>query len=118
MKAVSTNGTNTLTCALKLGSVTLAASQATDVANDDIITFEGEFEVKATGVSGYIQGFIAQSSILGGTPVAGPHLVGPSQAIDLSADIALAVYATWSAASTSNQADLVDLSLRRVPVGL
>lgn len=118
VKAVSTNGTNTLTCALKLGSTTLAASDATDVSNDDIITFDGEFEVKATGGSGSIQGFINMVMILGGSPVAGPELIGPSQSIDLSADLALAVYATWSAASASNQADLVDLLLRRIPVGL
>ena len=118
VKAVSTSSTNTLACSLKLGSVALASSPATDVANDDIVTFSGEIEIKATGVSGVIQGFLHTVCLLAATPAAMPALVGPSQAIDLSADLSVTVTATWSAASASNQADLVELSLRRIPAGL
>ena len=118
VKAVSTNGTNELAVALKLGSVTLAASTSTDVANSDVVTFDGELEIKATGAGGSIQGFITEASLLGGTPAAGPHIVGPSQAIDLSADIDLTVVATWSVAHADNDADLVEIMLRRIPAGL
>lgn len=116
--AVSTNSTDTLATALKIGSVTLASSPATDVANNDLITYFGEVEIKATGASGYIQGFITGSLKFGSTLSTGPVVVGPSQAIDLSADLSVTVVATWSVASASNQADLVELTLRRVPAGL
>lgn len=118
VKAVSTNSTDTLSVALKIGSVALSTSPATDVANNDVVTFAGEIEIKATGASGYIQGFVSQVCLLAGTPAAQPSIVGPSQAIDLSADLSITVVATWSVASASNQADLVELSLRRVPAGL
>jgi hypothetical protein len=117
-KVVSSNSTNTLATALKLGSVTLGQSTATDVSNNDVITYDGELEVKATGVSGVIQGFISQLGILGGTPAAGPILVGPSQAIDLSADLSLSLVATWSAAHADNKVDLHEITLRRIPAGL
>lgn len=117
-KVVSSNSTNTLATALKLGSVTLGQSTATDVSNNDVITYDGELEVKAVGAGGSIQGFITQVSILGGTPAAGPILVGPSQAIDLSADLSLSLVATWSAAHADNDVDLHEITLRRIPAGL
>mgnify|MGYP000849647464 FL=1 len=118
VKAVATNSTNTLTCNLKLGSVSLCASPATDVTDGDVVTFDAEIEVKATGGSGSIQGSVLLACKFNTTLTTGPYLVGPSQSIDLSADTTVSVEATWSAASTSNQADLVDLSLRRIPAGL
>lgn len=118
VKVVSSNSTDTLATALKLGSVTLASSTATNVANNDVVTYEGEVEVTALGAGGAIQGFISQVSLLAGTPAAGPNLVGPAQAIDLSADINLTVVGTWSVAHADNDADLVELTLRRIPAWL
>lgn len=117
VKATSTNSTDTLAVALKLGTVTLAGTAATDVANNDFVTFDGVLEVKVTGASGFIQGFTTGLHKLGGTISAtGNVLVG--QAIDLSADINLTVVETWSVASASNTVDLVELTLRRIPAGL
>jgi len=118
VKAVSTNSTDTLATTLKIGTVTVAASTAVDVANNDVVAYVGAVEIKATGASGYIQGFALITTKYGSTLATGPYIVGPSQAIDLSADLTATVNATWSVASASNQADLVEFSIRRIPVGL
>jgi len=117
-KAISTNSTDTLLCGVQIGSTSLGQNTAYDVANNDIITIVGEVEVKAVGASGYIQGFTTVNTKAGSSFTAAPQVVGPSQSIDLSADLSFSAYATWSVASLSNQVDLVDLSFRRVPVGL
>lgn len=117
-KVTDNNSTDTLATAVKVGSVTLSSSVAADVADADIIVHRGWFEVKVLGASGFIQGVGQVSGKFGSTFPSVPVLIGPDQAIDLSADINLTGVSTWSVAHADNEVDLHAMTLRRIPAGL
>lgn len=111
------NSTDTLAVTVELGAVTIASLSAFDAGTDDVIHIRGWFQVKATGASGSIQGVADINAIAGGTPVGSASKIGPSLAIDLSANNLLRVSATWSNASADNDVDLLGLYLSRTPSG-
>lgn len=111
------NSTDTLTLTVELGAVTIVTIPAFDAATDDVIHIKGWVQIKATGASGSIQGVADVTGIAAGTPSASAQKIGPSQAINLSANNILRVSATWSVASADNDVDLLGLYLTRVPSG-
>lgn len=111
------NSTDTLALTVELGAVTIVSIPSFNAATDDVIHIKGWFQIKATGASGSIQGVADVNGIAAGSPSASAQKIGPSQAIDISSNNVLRVSATWSAASTDNDVDLLGLYLTRIPSG-
>lgn len=112
--ATATNSTDTLAINLKLGSVTVLALAAVDVANNDIFQGEMDVIVRTIGASGTIVAHGVAPVI--GAPVTATvrarHLA--SSTLDTTAAAAVTVTATWSVASASNSCRLDALSVERI----
>lgn len=109
--ASATNSTDTLTLTLKIGSTTIVASPAVDVANGDVGLIDATLQIRTIGASGT---FVAAGVVgLGvpGTATMRPFALG-STAIDTTATQAITVSATWSAASTGDVCALQMLTVQ------
>lgn len=99
----STNGTDTLTVKLKIGSSIVFATAAIDVANNDTWVIDAEVTVRTTGASGTI--IASGMGVLGVPTTATARGSGlASTTLDTTAAATIDATATWSAASASNQA--------------
>lgn len=103
--ATSTNSTDTLNLILRLGTTTVLATGAVDVANNDIGYIEADIVIRTVGASGTM--VAAGSTALGavGTATLLPRLLA-STTIDTTAALNIAISATWSVASASNSVRL------------
>jgi len=113
VRATATNSTDTLAVDVKLGSVTILAMAAVDVANDDIAQFEMEVTVRATG-DGATGVIIAhgQSAVIGaaGTATVRPRYLAATN-LDTTAAAIVKVTGTWSTTSGSNSCRLDSLTV-------
>ena len=103
--ATATNSTDTLTIRLKLGSTTVLASAAVDVANSDIFAGQATLIFRTVGASGT---FVAMGlmSDPGAQGVAVKARSMASTAVDTTAALTLAVSAEWSVANAGNSCRL------------
>lgn len=110
--------TPTIVIKVYIGSTAIFTSPSLSVSANDLIHLTGYFQVTAVGASGAVAGVTDVILALGGaspTFLATPVLISASP--DLSADNNFRVSATWSASSSSNQADLRSIGLIRHPYG-
>lgn len=108
--ATATNGTDTLTIKLYLGTTSgtaLIAEAATDVANNDVFTGEYELIVRTIGASGTVVGVGTYKSIPAaeGTMTVKDDILA-STTLDTTAAVTFTASAKWSAASASNSCRL------------
>jgi predicted RecA/RadA family phage recombinase len=110
----STNSTDTLNVRLKVGTVTLVATGAVDVANNDLFHLEADLVVRAIGANGSIVASGLQALGTEGTVTTKPAKLAAS-ALDTTAAQTVAITATWSVANAGNQVrlDLFDVELLR-----
>lgn len=109
----STNSTDTAIVTVKLGSTTLFATGAVDVANNDICLFDFSFEVRTIGASGTIVGSGSYNLGVPGTATTRAATL-ESTTLDTTAAASITVAQTWSVSSASNQAILRELSVSHV----
>jgi hypothetical protein len=103
--ATATNGTDTLTVKLYLGTEEIASTGAVDAANGDIFYIEGDIVVRTIGATGTVVGAGTVANGVIGTAAAEPWLKA-SATEDLTGAVAVTVKATWSAASTGDSCRL------------
>lgn len=104
----ATNSTDTLTLKLKVGTETIVATAAVDVANGDVGYLHAFVTVRAAGASGSLSASGVQALGVPGTVAALPFRMDAASE-DLSGDVAVTVTATWSVANAGNVTDLEDL---------
>lgn len=109
VNVLDNNSTDTLTVTVKLGSVTIAASVAFDVADADICVFDLYLHIRTVGASG--------TYVLTGEIGIGPAasatmrpVYKASTALDTTAAHIITVNQTWSAAHADNEAELIELT--------
>ena len=113
--APSTNSTDTLTIKLKIGTTVLVASAAIDVANDDTFVVDAYLIVRTIGATGTL---VANGLIgLGVDTVGTTRVDSGSATIDTTGALTLALTATWSVASASNQVALQSFIVEHVQAG-
>jgi hypothetical protein len=109
---IDNNSTDTLTITVKLGSVTIAASPAIDVADDDIGVFDLRLSVRSIGATG---AYMLSGEI--GLGVPGTATMRPvykaSTTFDTTAAHIVSVSQTWSVAHADNEAELIELTVSR-----
>lgn len=112
--ATATNSTDTLTLALMLGSQSIIATAAVDVANNDIGYIDADIVVRTIGASGTIVAAGVQGLGTPGTVTAKPASMA-STTIDTTAAQTLGVQATWSTNNAGNSCrlDVLDVQLIR-----
>ena len=110
--APSTNSTDTLNVALKIGSTTVCTTGAVDVTNNDVFHITATVVVRSAGASGSL--VAAGSTVLGaaGTATEKVFALTPTT-VNTNAALTVDVLATWSVASTSNQVQMNILSIER-----
>jgi len=108
----STNSTDTLNVILKFGSTTVAATGATDVANDAEFLIQAKVVVRAVGDSGVVVAAGTTSIGAAGTATDKIFNLTPTAA-NTNAAIVVDVTATWSVANTGNQVQMNVLSIER-----
>lgn len=99
------NANDTLTVKLYLGTEEIVTTGAVDVADNDIGYIDAEIVVRAVGASGAISGTGVVALGAPGTVTAKPFRKAQATE-DLSANVALTVKATWSAAHADNECEL------------
>lgn len=105
----STASTDTLTVKLKLGTAVIKASSAVDVANDAVFTFDALVTIVSVGSSG---SFVASGTLnLANTTGNAATFTTNATTANTLGDLVADVTATWSAASTSDQAILRQLEI-------
>lgn len=104
------NSTDTLTLKLYVGTQVIVATAAVDVATNDQGLIDAYFTVRSIGASGTFIANGVEALGIPGTATARPFALG-STSIDTTASKTIKVTATWSNASTSNQAVLSSLSV-------
>lgn len=107
----STNATDTLTLRLKVGTETIIATAAVDVADGDVGYIHAFVTVRAVGASGALQGSGVQGLGVPGTVTAKPF-VKAQAAEDLSGGTAVTVTAEWSVANAGNKVELTQLAVK------
>jgi hypothetical protein len=107
--ATATNSTDTLAITLKIGSTTVFATAAVDVADNDCFFIDAELTIRTSGASGTVIG----NGVATIKTTATARMLN-STAIDTTATQAITVTATWSVASTSNSCRLDLLSVERL----
>lgn len=113
----STNSTDTLSIKVNIaGSTALLTVPALDVANADIVTFDLTLVVRTIGATGTIYGFGWYTTGPSATATAKAFTLA-STTVDTTAAASITVTATWSVASTSNQAILQALTAEHVKAG-
>ena len=108
----SSNSSDTLDVALRLGTTDVIATGAVNSTNDDIIYITADIVIRTIGASGT---FVAAGTTANGvvaTATALPRLKA-STAIDTTAAISVNCSATWSVASASNSVrlDVMDVEV-------
>jgi carbon monoxide dehydrogenase subunit G len=98
--ATATNGTDTLTVKVKLGSTVIASTGAVDVANNDIWHLRGRIVIRTDGATGTL--VATGTQILGAEGATVKSFKLASTAVDTTGALTLAVTGTWSVASASN----------------
>lgn len=108
--ATSTNSTDTLTVRVKIGSTTIVATAALDVANNDVVVFDVSLVIRTIGASGTLVGY--------GTVTIGPPASATmkpfalaSTTVDTTATQLISVTAQWSVAHASNSVRLDNLNI-------
>lgn len=111
---VATNSTDTLVFTLKIGSTTIIATAAVDVANSDVGYITADLVVRSIGASGTFVGTGVQSLGVPGTATAKPYALA-STTIDTTATQLITANATMSVSNSGNQIrlDILDISLAR-----
>ena len=107
--ATATNSTDTLAVTLKIGSTTVCATAAVDVANSDVAWIDVDLVIRTSGANGTL---VAAGTANIKTTATGVLLA--STAIDTTADQAVTVLATWSVANTGNSCRLDVLDITRI----
>lgn len=115
--APSTNATDTLNLKLKFGNTVIVATGALDVANNDIGVIDFEVTIRTIGAGGTMVGAGWVAIGAAGT-ITGKAQFLASTAIDTTADITVAVSATWSVANAANQARLDVFHAEVIPPAL
>lgn len=101
----ATNSTDTATIKVYLGSTAVLTIPATDVANDDVASFDITLTVRTIGASGTFVGLAKYSIGVLGTATERTQTVN-STAVDTTAALAVTAKVTWSVANAGNQAIL------------
>ena len=111
--ATATNATDTLTLRIKLGSTTIVATAAVDVADNDIGVLDVFVLFRTVGASGTMvaMGFVSLG--VPGTATARPVSLASTD-VDTTAAIVAAVSAAWSVASAGNSCRLDCLAVTRM----
>lgn len=111
--ATATNSTDTLTITLKIGSTTIVATAALDVADNDTFQIEATLVIRTIGASGT---FVATGYTQIGPPATAEQIsfFKASTAINTTATQAITVSATWSVASASNSVRLDVLTIELI----
>lgn len=104
----STNAADTATIRMRLGTEVIAATAATDVANDDIFLIEAWIVVRATGAAGTLSASGIHAIGADGTATCRPFRLNAA-AENIAGDVELDVTCQWSAAAAANQAVLEDI---------
>lgn len=110
--ATATNSTDTLNVKLKIGTTTLAATGAVDVANDDVAVVDVTLVVRTIGATGTFIAFGHAGLGVAGTATQKNVFLG-STAIDTTAAQAVTVSATWSSTDAGNSCRLDALTIER-----
>lgn len=103
--ATATNSTDTLNMKLKLGSTSVIATGAVDVANNDIGYIDADIVVRTIGASGTMVATGVAALGVEGTVTAKPAKLA-STTVDTTAALTLAVSGTWSVANAGNSCRL------------
>lgn len=111
--ATATNATDTLTVRLKLGSTTIVATSAVDVANNDIAVLDVTIILRTVGASGTMVAFGFVSLGVPGTAT-GRAVNLASTAVDTTAALVAAVSAEWSVANAGNSCRLDGFTVERL----
>lgn len=118
VKFPTTHATDTATCKLKFGGVTLLTSAATDVANSDVCLMRARVTVTVAGLSGFVK---AHGDVSIGTPGS----TGPSPKVnrvaataqDLSGAVSVSASVQFSVSDAGNTAVLESLQVIHHKVG-
>lgn len=106
--ATATNSTDTLTIRVKIGSTTVVASAALDVANNDVAVFDITLVIRTAGASGTVVGSGFVTIGPPATATVKPFALA-STTIDTTATQAITVTAQWSVADPGNSVRLDNL---------
>jgi len=101
----STNSTDTATLKLYLGATQLFTTGALDVANGDVITFEGRIVIRTVGATGTYIAYGTYNIGVPGTATSRAWALAETVG-DFTADQTVAAKLTWSVANAANQAIL------------
>lgn len=107
----STNAADTATIRLRLGTEVIAATAATDVANDDIFLIHALIVIRVLGAAGQLSASGWHAIGADGTATLRPFRLN-QVGEDISADVELDVTCQWSAAAAANQAVLEDIVVK------
>lgn len=116
----SANSTDTLNVKLKMGSTVVAATGAVDITTNDAFQIEMSVVIRTDGASGVMTGGGFASLGVAGTGTGKVITLAPT-AVNTNANILVDVTATYSAASTSDQAYMTILDIEKTrsnPQGL
>lgn len=109
----ATNGADTFTAKLKIGTETIATTPNPDAVDGDIAIIEAEVQVQVGGASGFLEavGNVMNDALAAGlaTPF---HKAAAAE--DLSGAIAFAITGQFSASSAGNTAKLDHFTIERV----
>jgi len=110
--ATATNGTDTLTLKLYVGTEQIVTTGAVDVANNDIGYIDCDVVIRAGGASGLLVAAGVQALGTAGAVTAKPFYKA-SASEDLSGTVAVALTATWSSSNAGNscRADIFNVQL-------
>lgn len=111
----ATNGTDTLTVKLKIGSTVIASTGALDVANGDVVLVDALLVVRTIGASGT---FVASGIINIGVPGTATTKVFnlASTAIDTTVNQTIKLTGQWSAVSSGDVVALQSFVVRTDPI--
>lgn len=110
---VDNNSTDTLTLRLKIGSTTIIATAAVDVADNDVGLIEADILIRTIGGSGTLVAYGTQGLGVPGT-VTAKLFRKASTAVDTTATQAITVTAEWSVAHADNEVSLTALVVEHI----
>lgn len=110
--ATATNGSDTLTVKVKIGSTVIVTTGALDATNADLAVIRGTITFRTAGASGTLVADGIQIIGAEGTAVKDWKLA--STVVDTTAAMAITCTATWSNASSSNSCRLDNFTMRRL----
>lgn len=112
--ATATNGSDTLTVKLYVGTEEICTTGAVDSTNGDIWYIDAIVTIRTTGASATLVGCGTVTNGVIGTATALPFLKA-SASEDLSSDFAIKVTAKWSSTSASNSCRSDVFTCVRIP---